>query len=649
MNLGATLDVKRDKTVIDTAKRRHAGKIPKWRVEDFQSIVSKNADAMIVLDHAGYILYANPAALSLFSLPSAEMVGAYFGFPILIEEPVEIYLLREFKDFVAAEMRIVEVVWAGEPSYLLSFRDLTDRIMAEQALSQSRDDLDVKVNVRTHELSETNVALKREITERKRAEETLRETRDYLESLINYANAPIIVWDSNFAITQFNHAFERLSGYASGEVVGKNLKMLFPSDSTVKSLEKIRSTLTGEHWESVEIPILRKDDSVRIALWNSANIKGENGEIQATIAQGQDITERKRAEDELKEQSILLNLGPDGIITRNLDGKIDFWSKGAEALYGWKEQEAIGQVTHSLLKTVFPCTVEDINRALQQTGGWSGELAHTTKDGRQIIVQSRWLARHDDKGNIKNILESNVNITERKQAEVALEEAKAQAELYLDLMGHDINNMHQIALGYLELARDMPPGARGSEFLDKPIEVLQRSARLIQNVRKLQRLREGVFRSQEVDICQVLVDLQREFGAVPHKAITLNMNGYERCHVRANELLHDVFANLLSNAIMHTGDRADIDIGLGIVNNDGLRYCRVSVEDDGPGIPNDLKVRIFSRGLKGTSKAKGMGLGLFLVKSLVDSYGGKVWVEDRVPGDHTRGAKFVVVMPAAEQ
>ena len=72
------------------------------------------------------------------------------------------------------------------------------------------------------------------------------------------------------------------------------------------------------------------------------------------------------------------------------------------------------------------------------------------------------------------------------------------------------------------------------------------------------------------------------------------------------------------------------------------------VEDDGPGIPDDFKGTIFNRMLKGTDKAKGMGLGLYLVKSLVESYGGRVWVEDRVQGDHTKGARFVVMLPAIE-
>ena len=171
--------------------------------------------------------------------------------------------------------------------------------------------------------------------ERKRAEEALQESENYLESLINYANAPIIVWGNDFKVTRFNHAFEHLTGYHSDEVVGKELDLLFPQESKDGSLDKIKRTLAGEYWKSVEIPILRKDGKTRIALWNSANIYGEDGNtLIATIAQGQDITERKQAEKEL------LN-------------------------------------------------------------------------------------------------------------------AKMQAELYLDLMGHDISNMHQIAVGQLELAQDV--------------------------------------------------------------------------------------------------------------------------------------------------------------------------------------------------
>jgi len=140
-----------------------------------------------------------------------------------------------------------------------------------------------------------------------RAQEALRETRDYLENLFNYANAPIIVWDPAFRITRFNHAFERLTGYTAGEVVGRELRLLFPEASRDESLSKIARALSGEYWESVEIPILRQDGETRLALWNSANIYAEDGTtLMATIAQGVDITERKQAEEALRQRTIEL-------------------------------------------------------------------------------------------------------------------------------------------------------------------------------------------------------------------------------------------------------------------------------------------------------------------------------------------------------
>jgi signal transduction histidine kinase len=81
------------------------------------------------------------------------------------------------------------------------------------------------------------------------------------------------------------------------------------------------------------------------------------------------------------------------------------------------------------------------------------------------------------------------------------------------------------------------------------------------------------------------------------------------------------------------------------VRTDCPGYCTVTIDDNGPGIPDQLKELVFNRLQRGDTKAKGSGLGLFLVKSLVESYGGKVWAEDRIKGDHTGGARFKVLLP----
>ncbi|VVB64131.1 Methanogenesis regulatory histidine kinase FilI [uncultured archaeon] len=156
------------------------------------------------------------------------------------------------------------------------------------------------------------IAQGQDITERKGAEEALRETKDYLENLIDYANAPIIVWDPSFRITRFNHAFVRLTGLDAQAVSGEPLDILFPEKSKEESLKYIKRTLSGERWETVEIPILRTDGSVRTVLWNSANIYDKDA-VVATIAQGQDITDRKLAEEGLKAINDILKIANNNV------------------------------------------------------------------------------------------------------------------------------------------------------------------------------------------------------------------------------------------------------------------------------------------------------------------------------------------------
>ena len=164
------------------------------------------------------------------------------------------------------------------------------------------------------------LGIARDITERKQAEEKLSETKEYLENLIKCANAPIIVWDTSLSITRFNRAFENLSGYDTSEVIGKKIDILFSKDKIESALEHIQKTSSGERWKTVEIEIRRKDGEPRIVLWNSANILDtEKKNIIATIVQGQDITERKQAEQALieseeKYRTIFKNTGTATVI-----------------------------------------------------------------------------------------------------------------------------------------------------------------------------------------------------------------------------------------------------------------------------------------------------------------------------------------------
>ena len=142
-----------------------------------------------------------------------------------------------------------------------------------------------------------------------------------------------------------------------------------------------------------------------------------NGGIVEILESNVDITERKKAEEATARQAELIDLSPDAIVVRTFEGVITFWSKGAEKLYGWTKDEALGKVTHRLLKTEFPLPLEEIENKQKLEGKWSGELTHTRKDGGKVVVQSFQLGQFSVDGKIESILESNIDITEHKQQE----------------------------------------------------------------------------------------------------------------------------------------------------------------------------------------------------------------------------------------
>ena len=486
------------------------------------------------------------------------------------------------------------------------------------------------------------VAVVEDVTERRRAEDALRKNEKFLNNVFNCIQDGLTVLSKDLSIIRYNPTIEKWHGK---DLTGKKCYRLFHGcEEPCETCPSLRAIREKTMQREIVHDLIGWKELYAYPLVN------DDGEVTGTIEQVRDITERKQAEEELQRSEEkyrrIVETADEGIWIIDRDTRTTFVNDKMSSMLGYTVEEMSGKKIEDFTSDFdLPLLHSNLDRHRDGVR-MRHDFRFRRKDGRHLWCIISATPILDDKGDFAGGVAMITDITERKRAEDELNEAKSQAELYLDLLGHDINNMHQIALGYLEMAQDTNPEACQSEFLDKPIEVLQRSTQLIKNVRKLQKLRDGMFQNETADVCKLLTDVQSEFGSIPHKTITLNMNACEHCYVRANELLHDVFANLVSNAIKHTGDRADIVIDLNNVNDNRGRYCRVVVEDNGPGIPDDFKDKIFNRLLKGTSKAKGMGLGLYLVKSLVDSYGGRVWVEDRVPGDHTKGARFVVMLPA---
>ena len=264
------------------------------------------------------------------------------------------------------------------------------------------------------------------ITDRKLAEEALRESEErfrlLVETVKDYA---IFMLDTEGHVLSWNAGAERMKGYTSEEIIGYSIAIFYtPEDIALglHTLELTEAARTGHH--EVEGWRVRKDGSRFLADVVTTALYAPDGEVIGYSKVIRDITERKQAEEALREQAALLDLAHDAIIVRGTEDKVTFWSQGAEETYGWKREEAMGRVTHDLLQTRFPKPLVEISAEAAAQGWWEGELTHIRKDGLEVVVASRWAVQRDEAGRQIGVMEINRDITEGKRAELALRESE---------------------------------------------------------------------------------------------------------------------------------------------------------------------------------------------------------------------------------
>ena len=218
-----------------------------------------------------------------------------------------------------------------------------------------------------------------------------------------------------------------------------------------------------------------------------------------------------------------------------------------------------------------------------------------------------------------------------------LAEANRKANLYLDILVHDINNANLASLGYGELLLEMLTG-ENKEVAGKLIEGVLKSREVIRNLDTIRHIQERKF-----DFKAIYLDsmIRQEIRHYPTASID-----YEGCNtlVMADELLAEVLTNLIGNSAKFGGPGVHIVIQ---AQEYADNYVKITISDEGPGVPDELKSIIFIRFQTGEEKGSGKGLGLFIAKTLIERYRGKIWVDDRIKGDSSSGAAFVFTLPKA--
>jgi PAS domain S-box-containing protein len=493
------------------------------------------------------------------------------------------------------------------------------------------------------------VGICNDIHDRKEAEVALRENNALLRSILENTPDFIVVKDCQGRHVALNSNLANFMGKSIQEIIGKDDTELLPLDIAHEIMAKDQEVITTGKTLTYEEGFF---DGEIYHTFFTAKVPWQDahGNILGIIATTRNISALKEAEQALRRTLEIVDSASDSIIIRDINDRITYWNRGAEILYGWNKEEVIGQYIHTFLQTVFPKPLETVLSEFLEQGHWEGELHHTTRDGRQIIVASRWTLQRDAQGQPHTQLEINTDISDRKQAELALAQAKEAAEAanrtkseFLANMNHELRTPLNGILGYAQiLQRDPATTPKQQKGLGVVYQCGTHLLTLINDILDLSKLEVqkmdlypqdfhfANFLNTTVEICRI----KAEQKGIAFNYHTVNLP----TAVHADDKrLRQVLLNLLGNAVKFT-DFGGVTFTVEALSNEqthtALNRIRFQVEDTGIGIPKEKWQSIFlpfEQAGKRDRNIEGTGLGLAISQQIVQLMGNSIQVHS-TPG-----------------
>jgi PAS domain S-box-containing protein len=500
----------------------------------------------------------------------------------------------------------------------------------------------------------------RERRGRHAAEAALGQSEERFRIVSRATNDVIWDWDLRNNAVWRNESFQSAFGHTP-ESMAPNVNAwsdLIHPDDKERVLSSISATIAsgGRVWWS-EYRLRRADGSYAYVFDRASVIYDKAGKPVRMIGVNVDITERKQAEDKIREQASLLDKAQDAIMVRDLAERIIYWNHSAERIYGWLSAEAIGRKAEDLLFQKPSPQFLEAQRLVMQKGEWAGELQQVDRHGRTVIVQSRWTLVRDDAGHPKSKLVINTDVTARRQLEEQLLRAQRLESLGMLVGGiaHDLNNALVPVLIGAEMLKSVALPEDMVEVLSTMSTSAARGADMVQQVLTFAR-------GGSSDVTSVRVDhLVKEMGRIIGDTFPKTI----RCRVKVARdswpvaavatQLHQVLMNLCLNArdAMERGGTLTLSTKNTVLDETEAaaqpgakagRYLCLSVADTGAGIAAEHLSQIFQPFFTTKAHGKGTGLGLSTSLTIVKNHGGFVTVESK-PG---HGTDIKVFLPAAE-
>src|SRR5262247_1869750 len=379
--------------------------------------------------------------------------------------------------------------------------------------------------------------------------------------------------------------------------------------------------------------------------------------IEQELRQARDALETEVAEQ--TQQASLLNLTHDTIFVRDMSDVITYWNRGAQELYGWTAEEAIGKRAHQLLQTVFPVPIAEIHAELLRTDRWEGGLEKMKADGTRVVVSSRWSLVRDEQKRPVAILATNNNITERKRTEGAIRQLNAELakrtteleatnkelEAFAYSVSHDLRAPLRHTVGYTELLQKNASAIldeKSQRYMMMILDSAKRMGTLIDDLLAFSRIGRAETQKTMVSLAQLVKEAVSEVQQETEGRNIVWNTGVLPDVYGDRSMLLLVLVNLIANAIKFTRIRQQAEIEIG--HTDGKEdEVVVFIRDNGVGFEMKYVNKLFGvfQRLHRAEEFEGTGIGLATVQRIIHRHGGRVWAEGLVD----RGATFYFSVP----